>query len=197
MESRLSVSVIPILLRRKWRPLLRSQAKMWQLCCAQFSVMSNCFATPWTIAYQDPLSTRFPRQEYWCGIKPASVRFQSPYALSVLPLLQDLYFMNDNIASSLSFQHHIQVHEKQCHFYLFFMFVLLTIFLPSTLGESMTPLYHTSTVFASSHFPWKRNTDILPRSFIYWQSHWNLWFQASQGSCMKYQTCVDFLFLYS
>ena len=77
--------------------------------------------------------------------------------------------MNDNIASSLSFQHHIQVHETQCHFYLFFMFVLLAIFLPSTLGE-----YHTSTVLTSSHFPWKCNTGILPRSFIYWQSHWNL-----------------------
>ena len=41
-------------------------------------------------------------------------------------------------------QHHIQGHKTQCHFYLFFMFVPLTVFLPSTLGESMTPLYHTS-----------------------------------------------------
>ena len=25
------------------------------------------FATPWTVAHQTTLSTRFPRQEYWCG----------------------------------------------------------------------------------------------------------------------------------
>ena len=25
------------------------------------------FATPWTIAYQAPLSMEFPRQEYWSG----------------------------------------------------------------------------------------------------------------------------------
>ena len=48
-------------------------------------VMSDSFATPWTIAYQAPLSMGFPRQEYWSvlpfpssgdlpnpGIKPAS-----------------------------------------------------------------------------------------------------------------------------
>ena len=26
------------------------------------------FATPWTIAYQDPLSTGFSKQEYWSGL---------------------------------------------------------------------------------------------------------------------------------
>ena len=26
------------------------------------------FATPWTIAHQAPLSTGFPRQEYWSGL---------------------------------------------------------------------------------------------------------------------------------
>ena len=32
------------------------------------SVMSDSFATPWTVAHQAPLSTRFPRQEYWSGL---------------------------------------------------------------------------------------------------------------------------------
>ena len=32
------------------------------------SVMSDSFATPWTVARQAPLSVRFPRQEYWSGI---------------------------------------------------------------------------------------------------------------------------------
>ena len=30
--------------------------------------MSNSFVTSWTIARQAPLSTRFPRQEYWRGL---------------------------------------------------------------------------------------------------------------------------------
>ena len=31
-------------------------------------IMSNPFATPWTVAYQALLSMRFPRQEYWGGL---------------------------------------------------------------------------------------------------------------------------------
>ena len=34
--------------------------------------MSNIFATPWTEAYQAPLSMEFPRQEYWSGLPFAS-----------------------------------------------------------------------------------------------------------------------------
>ena len=33
-----------------------------------YSVMSDSFVTPWTGAYQAPLSTEFPRQEYWSGL---------------------------------------------------------------------------------------------------------------------------------
>ena len=32
------------------------------------SVMSNSFATPWTVAHQAPLSMGFPRQEHWSGL---------------------------------------------------------------------------------------------------------------------------------
>ena len=31
-------------------------------------VMSNSFATPWTVARQAPLSVEFSRQEYWSGL---------------------------------------------------------------------------------------------------------------------------------
>ena len=31
-------------------------------------VMSNSFATPWTVAYQAPLSMRFPRKGCWNGL---------------------------------------------------------------------------------------------------------------------------------
>ena len=33
-----------------------------------YSVMSDSFVTPWTGAYQAPLSTEFPRQERWNGL---------------------------------------------------------------------------------------------------------------------------------
>ena len=32
------------------------------------------FATPWTVAYQDPLSMGFSRQEYWSGLPFPSPR---------------------------------------------------------------------------------------------------------------------------
>ena len=32
------------------------------------SVVSNSFGTPWTVAYQAPMSVRFPKQEYWSGL---------------------------------------------------------------------------------------------------------------------------------
>ena len=39
-----------------------------QLLLFSHSVVSDSFATPWTVAHQAPLSTRFPRQEYWSGL---------------------------------------------------------------------------------------------------------------------------------
>ena len=30
--------------------------------------MIDSFETPWTVAYQAPLSMGFPRQEYWSGL---------------------------------------------------------------------------------------------------------------------------------
>ena len=36
--------------------------------CSVATVMSDPFATLWTIALQAPLSMGFPRQEYWSGL---------------------------------------------------------------------------------------------------------------------------------
>ena len=35
--------------------------------CVSRSVMTDS-VTPWTVAHQAPLSTGFPRQEYWSGL---------------------------------------------------------------------------------------------------------------------------------
>ena len=50
----------------------QSPGKFW-LCvcvcvCVSHSVMSNSFATPWTVAYQASLAHGFSRQEYWSGL---------------------------------------------------------------------------------------------------------------------------------
>ena len=41
------------------------------ICCG---VVSDCFAIPWTVACQVPLSMRFPRQEYSSGLPFPSLR---------------------------------------------------------------------------------------------------------------------------
>ena len=38
------------------------------VCVFSLSVESSSFVTPWTVAYQDPLSMGFFRQEYWSGL---------------------------------------------------------------------------------------------------------------------------------
>ena len=40
----------------KWKVKVKSLSRFW------------LFATPWTAAYQAPLSMRFSRQEYWSGV---------------------------------------------------------------------------------------------------------------------------------
>ena len=38
------------------------------VCVCVHSVVSDSFATPWTVAHQAPLSMEFSRQEYWSGL---------------------------------------------------------------------------------------------------------------------------------
>ena len=47
----------------------KSVTYVW-LCCVCVHVLSHIrlFATPWTLAYQAPLSMEFSRQEYWNGL---------------------------------------------------------------------------------------------------------------------------------
>ena len=41
---------------------------LWRVGEQACSVVSNSFATPWTVACQVPLSMEFSRQEYWSGL---------------------------------------------------------------------------------------------------------------------------------
>ena len=47
----------------KWKVRVKSLSRVWLL------------ATPWTAAYQAPLSMGFSRQEYWSGVPLPSPRF--------------------------------------------------------------------------------------------------------------------------
>ena len=48
------------------------QAPLWNFPGRNTRVKSlshvQLFGTPWTVAYQAPLSMEFPRQEYWSGL---------------------------------------------------------------------------------------------------------------------------------
>ena len=51
--------------------------------------MSNSSATPWTVAYQAPLSMGFSRQEYWSGLPFSSLGdLPDPGTEPVFPELQ-------------------------------------------------------------------------------------------------------------
>ena len=53
------------------------------------SVMSDSFATPWTVACQASLPIGFPRQEYWSGLPlPSPGDFPDPGIKPPSPALQ-------------------------------------------------------------------------------------------------------------
>ena len=57
--------------------------------CISRSVVSQFFATPWTVAHQAPLSMGFPRQEYWSGLPfPSAVDLSNPRIELGSPTLQ-------------------------------------------------------------------------------------------------------------
>ena len=46
----------------------------FQVMCVSWNSVVPDSLTPWTIAYQAPLSTEFSRQEYWSGLPFSSPR---------------------------------------------------------------------------------------------------------------------------
>ena len=57
----------------KWVAISFSNAWKWKVKVKSLSRV-QMFMTPWTAAYQAPLSMRFPRQEYWSGVPVPSLR---------------------------------------------------------------------------------------------------------------------------
>ena len=63
--------------REAWFLSQKETISIYTSVCVSHSVMSDSFATPWTVAHQAPLSMGFPSQEYWSGLP-----FPSPGDLS-------------------------------------------------------------------------------------------------------------------
>ena len=58
----------------KWVAISFSNAGKWKVK-AKSPSRAQLLATPWTAAYQAPLSMGFSRQEYWSGVPLPSPRF--------------------------------------------------------------------------------------------------------------------------
>ena len=75
-------STVPGILQARtleWVAISFSKACKWKVKVKSFSRVW-LFETPWTAAYQAPLSMGFSRQEYWSGVP-----LPSPYAFLGLP----------------------------------------------------------------------------------------------------------------
>ena len=66
------------------------------------SVMSDSFATPWTVTHQALLTMGFPRQEYWSGLPcPSLGDLPYPGTEPRFPALQaDFYHLSSQGSSS-------------------------------------------------------------------------------------------------
>ena len=70
-------SPIPGILQARtleWAAVSCSNACKWKVKVKSLSHV-QLFATPWTAAYQAPLSMRFSKQEYWSGVPLPSPSF--------------------------------------------------------------------------------------------------------------------------
>ena len=85
-------------LKFKRRKQSKQQAPPPTLWCVHVCVQSHfrcvlLFVTPWTVAHQTPLSIRFPRREYCCGLPcPSSGDLPSPGIEAVSPALTGGFF---------------------------------------------------------------------------------------------------------
>ena len=73
---------IPGILRARtleWVAISFSNAWKWKVKVMSLSHV-RLFVTPWTAAYQAPLSMGFSRQEYWSGVSLPSPSWMSTYA---------------------------------------------------------------------------------------------------------------------
>ena len=90
--------------------------------------MSNSSAIPWTVAHQAPLSMRFPRQGYWCGLPfPSPGDLPNPGIEPMSPPLAGGFFTTEplgkaNFSSARSLIVSSQILITWLSFFFFFFF---------------------------------------------------------------------------
>ena len=63
------------------------------LCCCLVTKVYLTLETPWTVAFQGPLTMGFSRQEYWSGLPfPPPRDLSNPEVDSVSPALAGVFF---------------------------------------------------------------------------------------------------------
>ena len=79
----------------EWVAISFSNAWKWKVKVKSLSHV-RLFATPWTVAYQAPLSMGFSRQEYWSGV---------PSRFHIYALIHNICFsLSDLLHSAINFK---------------------------------------------------------------------------------------------
>ena len=110
--------------------------------------MSDCFVTPWTIAFQASLSMGFPRQEYWSGLPFSSAGdLPDPGVKPMSPALQ-AYFLPLSHQGSLNSGLRIsKYYAYSASSWDFFFWVLDIIYWLSILASEDLTLFHIFLAF--------------------------------------------------
>ena len=77
------------------------------------------FATPWTAAYQAPLTMQFPRQEYWSGLPLLSLGWIGEGGYNVSRAVSDIITLNYIFILSSRINTKTVVSINSCSFNLF------------------------------------------------------------------------------
>ena len=130
-------------------------------CVDARSVASIYFLAPWTVAHQAPVSTGFPRQEYWSGSPFPFFRGSSwPEIKPVSPALAGGFFTTEppgkpSLERRFFYFHLALIAVQNDHVYFF----TCLLFIPSTRKEGLSeedPLFFLSVLFSTSFRSWNR-----------------------------------------
>ena len=76
----------------EWVAISFSNAWKWKVKGKSLSRV-RLFMTPWTAAYQAPLSMGFSRQEYWSGMPLASLCYTYEIYINIIPAMIKCFIM--------------------------------------------------------------------------------------------------------
>ena len=124
---------------------------------SESEVAQSCptLATPWTAAYQAPLSMGFSRQKYWSGVPlPSPVKLLSHIQFSVSPWTAACQaFLSFTISQSLLKLMSIEAVTPSNHLNLCHLLLLLSSSFPTALlkyNSHITQLTHLTVEFSAS-----------------------------------------------